>query len=553
MQAGSGPASRREGLPRGATFALAVLSGVVIACSLPPFGWWPLGLVGLAGFAALLATTVRSPWWSEQPAHLLPGRWRAIRARAAIGAGVGLGQYAIGLWWATEFNSVGYVALVAHGAASVALAGAVVPARRRFGILFGLPPAMLVADWLRGHVPLEGLPIGGLAIGQASGPLVASARIGGTLLVTAVTALAGAGLAEVAAAAIRVRRRAPARQVAFPLARAGVAVAVVVGVVAAGWLGPDGAGGGSHGALRVALVQGGGQRGLSSVDVDPAVVFGRQVAATGTVTPPVDVVLWPEDVVHVDQAVEQTPEAAQLARLATDLHATLVAGVVEDISADHFRNAAVAWGPSGTVIGRYDKVHRVPFGEYVPGRSILRHLVDLGLVPRDAISGRGPGVLDTPAGPLGVVISYEVFFEDRARAAIRAGGEVLLVPTNASSYSTTQIPAQELAAARLRAWETGRVTVQAAPTGYTAVIGPEGQVRARSMLGPRQVIEATVELRRGQTLFIRFGDLPFVVAAAAALALAAFRRPGRRGHLPEHRRGRRGRPHSPPATTSGVT
>jgi apolipoprotein N-acyltransferase len=497
-----------------------VASGALSALSLPPFGWWPLGPLGLAGFAALLASTARSPWWSDRPAPALPGRWPAMRARATIGAGVGVGCYVIGLWWVTEFNAFGYVALVAHGAAAMALAAAMVPARRRWGILFGLPAALLVGDWLRGHVPLEGLPIGGLALGQAGSPLVASARIGGTLLVTALTALAGAGLAELAAAAMRLRHHAPVGEVGARVTRAVVALCVVAGVVAAGRLGPDGAGPGPHPSVRVALVQGGGQRGLSSVDVDPAVVFGRQVAATRTIEPPVDVVLWPEDVIHVDRPVDQTPEGAEVASLAAGLHATIVAGVVEDIGTDRFRNAAVAWGPTGTIVARYDKVHRVPFGEYVPGRSLLEHFVSLGLVPRDAIPGHGPGLLDTPAGPLGVVISYEVFFEDRARAAIRAGGEVLLVPTNASSYSTTQIPTQEVAAARLRAWETGRDTVQAAPTGYTAVVGHDGQVRARSALGPQQVIEATIERRSGQTVFVRLGDLPFVLAALAGLVLA---------------------------------
>jgi apolipoprotein N-acyltransferase len=501
---------------------MAVASGLLIALSLPPFGWWPLGPIGLAGFAALLAGTVRAPWWSDE-APSLPGGARGMRARAAIGAGVGLGQYGLGLWWATEFNGAGYLALVAHGMLAMALAAVIVPARRRWGVLFGLPAAVLVADWLRGHVPLNGLTIGGLAIGQAGGPLVASARLGGTLLVTAVTALAGTGLAEVAAAAVRLWRRQSARRVVSRLGRAAVALAVVVAMVAAGRLGPDGAGPGPHQTLRVAVVQGGGRRGLSSLDVDPSLVFQRQVSATRTIEPPVDLVLWPEDVVHVDQPVDQTPEGAELGTLSTQLGTTLVAGVVEDVGTDSFRNAAIAWGPTGTIVARYDKVHRVPFGEYVPARSLIRHVVNLGLVPRDAVPGHGPGLLDTPAGPLGVAISYEVFFEDRVRAGIRAGGQVLLVPTNASSYLTTQIPSQEVAAARLAAWETGRDTLQAAPTGYSAVIGHDGQVRSRTALGRQQVIEATVERRTGQTLFVRLGDLPFVIAALAGLAVSAVR------------------------------
>jgi apolipoprotein N-acyltransferase len=178
------------------------------------------------------------------------------------------------------------------------------------------------------------------------------------------------------------------------------------------------------------------------------------------------------------------------------------------------------------IVARYDKVHRVPFGEYIPGRGLFQHLVNLDLVPRDAIAGRGPGLLDTPAGPLGTVISYEVFFEDRTRAAMAAGGELLVVPTNASSYRTSQVPSQEVAAAQLRAWETGRDTVQAAPTGYTALIDHDGRVLARSPLGRRQVITGRLTLRHGRTLFVRLGDIPALVLALLGLVAPIRRAPG---------------------------
>jgi apolipoprotein N-acyltransferase len=116
-----------------------------------------------------------------------------------------------------------------------------------------------------------------------------------------------------------------------------------------------------------------------------------------------------------------------------------------------------------------------------------------------------------------VLVSYEVFFAERARAATRAGGRVLLVPTNASSYTTAQVPTQELAAARLRALETGRAVVQAAPTGFSAVVDADGRVRARSALGDRAVVEQVVTLRRGQTMATRLGDLPLVGLAALIL------------------------------------
>jgi apolipoprotein N-acyltransferase len=169
---------------------------------------------------------------------------------------------------------------------------------------------------------------------------------------------------------------------------------------------------------------------------------------------------------------------------------------------------------------RYDKVHRVPFGEYVPARGFFERIADLSAVPRDALVGTRRAVLDTPAGRLGVVISYEVFFPDRARAAVRSGGRIVLVPTNASSYRDEQIPAQEVAVARLRAVETGRWVVQAAPTGYSAVIDHRGRVLEQGGLGGAEVLTAGVDLRTGRTLFMSLGSAPWVVGACLTLLLS---------------------------------
>ena len=94
-----------------------------------------------------------------------------------------------------------------------------------------------------------------------------------------------------------------------------------------------------------------------------------------------------------------------------------------------------------------------------------------------------------------------------------------MVPTNTSSYRASQVPAQEVAADRVQAVEEGRDLVQAAPTGFSAVVDNQGNVLQRSVLGRRQVLLATVDLRTGRTLYGRWGDLP--VLALSALALVA--------------------------------
>lgn len=471
----------------------ALGAGVLLALSLPPWGWWPLGFVG---YAVLYRTLADVP----------------VRARACIAFVTGLGVFGIGLFWMSEFSIPGAILAVLLHSAFLGGGGALVPPTR-----YRLPAftgAMVLSEAVRLRWPFGGVPLGGVPLGQISGPIAPSARLGGGLLLLAIAALIGAAAAE-----LRSRRWVPAS----------TATAAAVFLVLVGAIAPNGHDTGK--TLHVAIVQGGGPRGYTHLQTEEAAAYDRQVAASANLRGPYDLVLWPEDVIHVPTAITDAPENADLAGLAVRTNATVVAGVVEEIPGG-FHNLAVAWAPTGEVVARYEKVRRVPFGEYVPLRGLIQHVADLSPVPDDAIPGHGPAILRTPAGRLGTLISYEVFFANRARSAIRAGAQVLLVPTNAASFSTSQVPTQEVAGARLRAVETGRWLAQAAPTGYSAVVDPDGRVRTRSHLGKREVFTDTVQLRTGRTPYVRWGDMPVVslsTLAVAACWLAARRRGGQIG------------------------
>lgn len=422
-----------------------------------------------------------------------------LRRRVLLGAAAGLGLLGPGLLWLTEFHVIGFALAVVLEASVFALGVAAIPPDR--GAAVGLPAALVLAEAVRGIVPFGGVPIAVLAQTQIGGPLAATSRLGGGLLVAALIGLAGVGLAELA------------RRAWWPGI---VAVLVVVVVAGAGAVAPHG-----HpvAPLQTAVVQSGGERGLRAVDNRSGPGFEAVLAAASALPIGLDLLLLPEDAVRVEGEVRGSGRGQAVSELARSLGTTVVSGVSQG-QGDRFLNLAVAWDPQGEVVDRYQKVRLVPFGEYVPFRQLLEDLVDLRAVPRDAIAGAGPGLLDTPAGELGVVISYEVFFPRRARAAVKSGAEVLLVPTNASSYPTTQMPALELGAARLRALETGREVVQAAPTGFSAIVGADGTVRQSSDLGAPAVLTGTVERRNGSTLYTRLGDGPLVAGAALALAAA---------------------------------
>ena len=480
---------------RGRVAGPSVAAGVLLALSLPPWGWWPLGLAG----AGVL-------YWR------LGGL--GLRTRVWSGWLAGLGCYAIGLFWARAFNWYGAVVLILVEALFFAAAAALTPPVR--GRALSFVAACTLAEALRMTWPFGGLPLGGVYLGQAGGPLVQLARLGGPLLITAGVWAGGvAGATIVAWLLARRSRTAVPSLIGAAVIAMGLAASTAVGAVASD-------GGPPVGTVRVALVQGGGQRGLSKEQVPPAMVYDAQLSAMYAVAsarPRPELVVWPEDVVALDRPLAGSSEAATLSRLARSLRTTLLVGLTEPASATTFRNEVVAWGPRGNIVGVFEKVHRVPFGEYVPFRSFFAHFADLSGVPTDAVPGDGTGLMRTPAGPLGLMVSFEIFYPGRSLESVRAGAELLTVPTNTSSYGTSQVPTQETAAAVVQTIETGRDLVQAAPTGFSAVVSQRGVVVERSDLGRRQELFATVALRRGMTPYDHWGDLPVLILAALELVL----------------------------------
>ncbi len=466
---------------RRAITALTCLgTGVLIAAALPPWGWWPVAFVGIACLDRLIADRPRG-------------------ARFRRGSVVGLGLYIPSLAWMTDMTLPGYVIAAVAYAALFGLAVTIIPATAP-GRWLALPGAIALTELLRWSWPFGGVPLSSLAVGQVAGPLAPVLRLGGALLLVEITVIV-----SVALAALVARRWLAAGLAAL------VALVAVGGAVVAPRSEPVG-------ELRVALVQGGGPQGTRAWNTDEREVFERHLEASEKIEPPVDLVVWPEDVVDVDQ-LETSDEGEDLAELARELDTTLIAGVVEDAGPDKFLNASVAFSPDGEIVDRYDKVHRVPFGEYVPLRWLLEPFGGESLTARDAVIGEHPAELDTPAGQLSVAISWEIFFGDRVREGVQDGAEIVLNPTNGSSFTGTLVQTQQIASSRMRAIESDRWLLQVAPTGFSAVIGPDGTVHQRSAVSQQVVLHDTVELREGTTPYTRLGMGPAVAVGLASLAL----------------------------------
>ncbi|WP_218162991.1 apolipoprotein N-acyltransferase [Pseudonocardia ammonioxydans] len=482
---------------------MALAAGAAFAAAAPPRGWWPLVALGVAMWVLAL-------------------RGRTLRQRAGIGAATGLVWFSSSLYWLSDFAVAGYLAVtVVETALLVAVACAVpgsTPGRPWHG-WWAVPALLMLLDAAQTAFPFSGFPLPALVLSQLDGPFADAAPVGGSLLVTGLAAAAGAGLAATITATGRQRVVVLAATLAGSVAIPPVGAAVAAATTTA------------TGRLDTAIVQGGGPRGLRAVFTDPQDTTDRHLAVARDITASPDLVLFPENVITSRGPVTGGPNDRAVAELARRLAAPVIAGVTET-QGSGFRNAALLWDARGQQTGRYEKEHRVPFGEYIPGRALLEKITDLtALVPRDAIVGDGTAALDVAGRRLGVVISYEVLFADRVREAVRAGGELVLVPTNASSYVTDEVPSIEVAAARLRALESARSVVQAAPTGYSAVVDPDGTVRALSPLGDPALLREPVTLRTGLTPYTRLGDGPYIVLAAAAVAVAWLPAARRRGRI----------------------
>jgi apolipoprotein N-acyltransferase len=187
------------------------------------------------------------------------------------------------------------------------------------------------------------------------------------------------------------------------------------------------------------------------------------------------------------------------------------------------RTTALLFDGTGELVGRYDKVHLVPFGEYVPFRRWLSWIGALRQIPVDRAPGRSVRILSVPGlPPFGAPICFENGFPAIPRAMVREGAAFLVVNVNNASYGFSAASDQHLQMSRIRAVETGRWVVNAAISGISAFIRPDGRVVSHTELFRPGILRGTVIASDERTLYVRLGDwlpwlcLGWVFAAAGA-------------------------------------
>ena len=458
------------------------LLGALISLSLPPYGLWALAPICLGVYLKI----------SED---------KSFRHQLINAFSLWMGYFTISLVWMTDLTVPGWLVATPVQAFIMAIPMALIPSVGR-GRALAIPSALVVGESIRWVVPFGGVPMSNLALGPIDTYLVDVVRVAGPLLLVATI-----GLLAVAVEGALSKRP---RMVLGSLA-------VIVALLAVAQIAPVGE---SGQVINASVVQAGGQLGTRAATSDQVAVLDRHLAAINAQVIDTDLMVWSESSVTAYAPLEQSPELSTVNKIANELDAVIVANFSE-VEGNNFRNASVSINPGEGLTDRYDKVHLVPFGEYIPLRGFIEKFADLSLISREALPGSGPGILESRLGPLGNVISFEVYFPERVRSGVQSGARIITNPTLASSYTNSLVPEQSLASARLRAIEADRWVLQASTTGYSAIIDPEGRVVLRSDLKEQVVLTTQVQLRDGNTWATRFGKFPISMLAIFLLVGSA--------------------------------
>lgn len=223
-------------------------------------------------------------------------------------------------------------------------------------------------------------------------------------------------------------------------------------------------------------------------------------------------IVWPESPAPFydnDAAFRQV-----LSSLARGQNAYVIAGVVGTLNNDNGKprnppdlaNRAVMVAPNGDWAARYDKVHLVPFGEYVPFKSLFGFADKLTREVGNFLPGKERSVFHAGDRPLGTFICYEEIFPDEIREFAARGAQVFINISNDGWYGEHGAPGQLLNMARMRSVENRRWMLRATNTGITASIDPYGRVAAQAPRNQRVSLEAPYNFAGSLTLYTRRGD-----------------------------------------------
>jgi apolipoprotein N-acyltransferase len=504
---------------------VAALAGAAAAFSMPPIDLLPALLLSFPVAIWLIDGATAGPdHWS----------WRTFRSAFTAGWAFGFGYFVAGFWWlgaaflveddtfawALPFGVIGFPAALAlfHGLGFMLARLFWSPGSRR---IFAFVGAMASVEWLRGII-LTGFPWNSL--GQALGASDATAQIASVTGLNGMTILV---LFVFAAPAVLATGITAIQRIALPA----IATVVLAGIASFGiWrlqstpvtLLPD---------VKVRILQP-NMRQREKHRLSGQEVLARYLTLSDRPTTPgnsgiadITHLIWPESPFPFLLARE--PQAlSQIAGLIRP-RTTLITGAAraEDASGDarqtRYFNAIHIVGPDGIIIDSYDKVHLVPFGEYLPFKAAfaaigLRQFVE---IPGGFEAGARRKPMQIKGLPAALpLICYEAIFPSGLIPDGPRPG-LLLNVTNDGWFGNTAGPYQHLAQARLRSVEQGLPQLRAANTGISAIIDPLGRVTGSQSLGTSGVIDGSIAKALPVTIYGSYGDIIAIIMLIVSFGL----------------------------------
>lgn len=523
VEAGQGRGEYRR--PAWPWLLTSIAGALVLAASFAPLGWWPFAPVGIG---------------------LLLLSWRRLPAKAAPLAGLlaGLAFFGLHVEWLRVIGPDAWVTMVV--ACAVLYACLALGVHLVFSGPRAIPgaPAWVACVWvgfeaLRSVAPFGGFTWGNPAFTQASTPLTGWAPIAGTSAVTFVLVLTGAAVALLIEAGLAKASngRLPGSPPAASARALAAACAAAAGLILVGALIPLPTSGediGGPASARLAIVQGNVPRLGLDFNAQREAVLDNHIQQTqqlATDTGPGErapqAVIWPENSSDVDPLADPSV-SARISAVVDRIGVPVLVGAVVleqglNGSPAHLLNMGIVWEPRtatspGGPSDAYAKQHLVPFGEYVPFRTVLTRLIGrYSRVPLDFRPGTSSGVLQLGPARIGDVICFEIAYGGLVRQAVRDGGRAIVVQTNNATYGHTSQPAQQLAMSQFRAAEHGRAVLIAATSGISAVVAPDGEIEQQSGEFVAARLIADAPLRDSLTLSDRLGIWPALAAGLAGL------------------------------------
>ncbi len=383
--------------------------------------------------------------------------------------------------------------------------------------LFALGSVWILEEFLRGRFPFGGYPWARIAFSQADSPLAFWSRLGGIpwlSFIVVMIAIAFVGIIYISSMRAKL------------VLTIVIVVSFVIPITLSNLTRTDS----TVPTIAIGVVQGGTpQTGLGAMDVRRAVLENHvnetiKLAAkvkSGEVRQP-EVVIWPENSSDLDPFTE--PDAAKLIDMAAKaIGVPIMVGAVVNSATDpanEVYNMGILWDPLTGPGDTYIKNAPVPFGEFIPFRSLLTQFISrYDRVSRDFAHGTEPGIFVVDGLMLGDLICFEVAVDPVVNRVVNEGAQILVVQTNNATYSGTALPQQQLHIERLRAIEYERTVVVAATTGISAEILPDGSVGQTLPDGVTGSFVVEVAPRSNLTLGARLG--PYIEVILCLFAIAA--------------------------------